>query len=398
MAVKSSQELDLISIQFKHLHSLLNQAEVKVKESFCNLKSEKERTIRKSLSGIAEAKNAKLFAERNVRDNELKSNILYGCETKIAKLKDDKLRDEQLSLNVIWSDLGFEALALKISSITTAYAENLELPDLTRPSCSGGAISDQSGEGKLVWPNHLAIEEETANIYISDWKGGCIQIFNKYAQFLRLFKHTFYCPRAILVKNSKLYVIENNKQEKFTRFKIFSIKDDSQLIVSNGEFGSGRGEVGIAGSFDITPEEKWYISEPDNQRIQILNADLTHHSFFFNFSGICDPIQVRIRGDVFVLGKQEKSTKIYLLSRKNGSLIRLIDLSGVIGAMYFALLGPHWLIVSDYNEHCLKIFNFEGELLLSGERLSHPKGIEVLKNGRIASLSMKQFGHCLNIY
>ena len=394
----NSDQLDIISKRFKQLHDSLNETEKQIAQIISNNLAEKERLLFKSERSLKEVENTKTYAEGNVGDNELKSSILRDCDSKLAKLSIEKSDVERLMCTrVIWSDLGFEGLQSQLGTIRGISNVEIKLPDLTSATCSGGSIGKN-----LKWPNHVAIEEETGEIYVSDIQDSVIQIFDSNAQFLRAFKHSLNRPRAIKIRKSKLYVIENYVEDKFINFKIFSITDDSVLVGSGGIFGDKRGQFELASSFDLDSDEKWYITEPDNHRIQILKANLEHHGFFAPLITFSVPIQIRIRDakNVFVLDQAQKEiephyVKVLVLSI-DGTWLKSVVLVGVNFSMYFAITECNYLVVTDFRLGCLKIFDSEGKLLLTSKKLSHPKGVEVLKNGGIVSLCMDT--PCLNIF
>ena len=398
MASKSGKE-GLISKCFKELHASLDAAEEQIFQYISDNEAEKERLSIKLAISYKEVENAQSFAESNIGDNELKSNILRDCESKLAKLSIEKSEIERLTCTrVLWSDLGLEGLQSQLGAIRGISNVQVKLPDLTNAKHSGGRIGQN-----LSWPNHIAVDEQTGQIYVSDIQESVIQIFDSNAQYLRAFKYSLCRPRAILIRNSKLYVIENFVDDKIINFKVFDIRDGSVVVSYEAVFGALRRQFGIASSFDIDKDGKWYITEPDNQRIQILKANLEHHGFFAPLITFSSPIHIRIRelSYVYVLDQAGKEVLPHyvkvLVLRMDGSWLRSVVLVGVNFSMYFALTEQNYFVITDFRTDCLKIFDPEGRLLLTSKKLSHPKGVEVLKNGSIVSLCMDKFP-CLNIF
>ena len=388
-----------ISKAFGELHASLNLAEKQIIQCFSDNDTEKERLSVKLATSFKEVESAKTYTENNIGDNELKSDILRDYDSMLAKLNIEKSDIERLMCTrVIWSDLGLEGLQSQLGAIRAVSTVEKPLPDLITPKCSGGGIGEE-----LNWPNHIAIEEQTGEIYVSDIYHSVIQIFGSNAQYIRTFKHSLCRPRAILIRNSKLYVIENFVEDKIINFKVFSITDGSVLVSVEGVSGALRGQFGIASSFDLDKDEKWYITEPDNHRIQILKANLEHHGFFAPLITFASPIHLRIRDDsyVYVLDHPEKEIQPHyvkvLVLKIDGTWLKSVVLVGVSFSMYFAITECNYFVVTDFRNGCLKIFDSEGKLLLTGKKLSHPKGVEVLKDGRIVSMCMDKFP-CLNIF
>ena len=396
MASDKTEELNSISEKFKELHVSLEKAERQISRDFQD-PSKNERLVKIERT-ILEIENTKTFAENNITDNELMSSILRDCDKKLMGLTKEKLEIEQIQPNkLIWSELGFEGLRSQIQSINAVYIPDTPPPELFSPSCSGG-----EKETHLMWPNHVAIDDQTGNLYVSDILGNRIQIFSANAEFLRSFVHTFLKPRAILIRKSKLYVIENIVDEKHVKFLIFSIDKEKLLAVSDGIIGAGKGQFGITSSLDIDTDDKWYITEPDHKRIQVLNPDFKHNSFFAASTTFSNPIQIRLR-DKIVLVLDNHTTeeivphycKLFVL-KLDGTWLKNVVLSQVNYAMYFAISNCNHILVSDYGYGALKVFDFDGNLCHIGKRLTKPKGIEVFKDGRIVSVSMSS--PCINMF
>ena len=395
MACINTDELDSISEKFKELHASLEKVEKKIAQDFRD-KSKNERLVKIERS-ILEIENAKIYAENNITDNELMSGIIRDCDKKLAVLTKEKSEVEQRQPNkLVWSELGFESLQSQIESIRAVYIADTQPPELFNPSCMGGDKGTH-----LMWPNHVAIDEQTGNIYVSDIQDNRIQLFRRNAEFLRSFNHEFYKPRAILIRKSKLYVIENLVSANHVKFFIFSIDKEQQLVVSDGIFGAGKGQFSIASSLDIDTDDKWYITEPDNKRIQVLNPDFQHNCFFFFFSTFSSPTQIRIRDNiVLVLDNPHEEVVPHhcklLVLKLDGTWLKNVVLSRVSFAMYFAISNCNHILVSDYRYGALKVFDFDGNLCHIGKRLTQPKGIEVFNDGSVVSLSMS--APCINIF
>ncbi|KAI6660887.1 hypothetical protein LOD99_13611 [Oopsacas minuta] len=394
MASNNLEELDLILKKFKELHASLQQAEEQVLRTFTDISAENERLVFKTITSIKELENTKTYAENNIGDNELKSGILRDCDKKLTKLNKEISEIASSHSSVVWSELGYERLQYQLESIRAICNSNMKLPEITNPSYSGGIPGTH-----LVWPNHIAIEEQTGNIYVCDIQYCKIQIFDKKAKYLRHFEHIFHKPRAILIKNSKLYVIENLSNH--IKFLVFSIENDQELFVSKGVPGVNKGEFGITSSFDIDSNDRWYITESDHCRIQILNPNFEHYRFFSASTTFSNPIQIRIRdNNVYVLDVPKAEidphyVKVCIL-KIDGTYLKTVVLSGVYFSMYFSITDSNYYIVSDIRDECLKIFDFEGNLLRIGMKLTRPKGIQVLKDGTVVSVSLST--PCINIF
>ena len=393
----NTEELSSISEKFRGLHASLENAERQIARDLEDV-SRKERLV-KLRRNILEVENTKTFAENNLTDNEFMSGIVEDCDSKLAVLTEEKLEMERIRhTKILWSELGFDGLRTEIESIKTVLIPDKKPPELFLPSCSGGYKDIH-----FVWPNHVALDEKSGYIYVSDIQYSKIQIFNKDALFLKSFPHAFHKPRAMLIRKGRLYVIECLLDGNHVKFLIFSVDDEKLLAISDGVIGTGKGQFGITSSLDIDTDDKLYITEPDNKRIQLLNPDFQHRCFFASSTTFSHPIQIRIR-DNFALVLDITTTteevvphycKLFVL-RLDGTWIKNIILPRVNYAMYFAISICNHILVSDYSYGALKVFDFDGNLCNIGKRITHPKGIEVFNDGRVVSVSM--LTPCIHIF
>ena len=208
---------------------------------------------------------------------------------------------------------------------------------MTASDCQGILVKSITG---LNRPWYLAVTKEGL-IVVAENGAHCVSVFDRDGHKLRSFGHqgsgqrTLLAPRGVAVcSDNSVLVSANDCVKKYSL--------DGKFMASVGTYGSGHLEFqrpwGIA-----TNNNNVYVCDAGNNRIQVLNEDLTYHSSFGSYG----------RGP----GRLHSPKDI------------AIDSSGK-------------MFVADYDNHRIQVFNPEGQFLYQFneqghgmENLSCPNGV-----------------------
>ncbi len=133
-----------------------------------------------------------------------------------------------------------------------------------------------AGDGKMEWPNSLAIDSE-GNFYISDEGVQCIFIFDKQGNFQSNWgvkgqgDGEFDRPAGIAFdRDGNLLVVDglNNRIQKYTK--------DGSFLHSWGRKGSGDGEFDNPWGIAVDRKGDVYVADWRNDRIQKFDAEGKH--------------------------------------------------------------------------------------------------------------------------
>ena len=202
------------------------------------------------------------------------------------------------------------------------------------PDCQGIHVKSITG---LKAPHYLAVTKEGLTV-VAEYSANCISVFDHDGHKLRSFGHkgSVQCqlsyPRGVaLCSDNSVVVTAMYCVKKYTL--------DGKFMASAGTRGSGQLEFntpwGIA-----TNDKKVYVCDKYNNRVQVLNEDLTYHSSF----GLG---QLQLPNDIAI----DSSGKIFIADYKNNR-IQVFDPEGQF----------------------LYQFNKQGDAM---ENLSHPTSVFV---------------------
>ncbi len=226
---------------------------------------------------------------------------------------------------------------------------------------------------------------------LTEWGGHCVSIFSSDGKKLRSFgthgsdKGQFEYPVGVAVDGEGNILVadtNNDRIQKFTSRGQF-LKATKYVLNRGVKFSSPNG---IAFN---SSNNKIYVADKDNHRVQVLNSDLTYSSTigrqgsgngeFYHPCGIsCDST-----GKVYVADCNNHHIQVFTAEgtfitkfAKHGEYDRpagiAIDISGLI-------------YVSEYRNHRISVFTSEGQFISTfgrrGSEFINPRGLAVNKDG-----------------
>ena len=230
-------------------------------------------------------------------DNQI-DQLRITKEQTIATLKDNKNKEfleqsvAQLDARIRELEANLETVRNRMRRVELEWDVNLEgilsrtgsirvrgEPDYKEkgnPVMVAGKHRDNTSliPGEFCYPNSIAIDSETNNIYVCDGGNSRVQVFNESLEFLFTFNDKMDSPIGICINLNRVYVTQygvNSLSVYYIGGKyIQSVgrKDKKEL-----EFNCPRG-VAVS-----TVNNMIHICDYWNNRIQCLNLNLTFNSF-----------------------------------------------------------------------------------------------------------------------
>ena len=369
----------------------------------------------KNLKQLMESlNNIKVLSSDTLKSNEVKETndiILSAIDKKIAELT----ADTDSSIEFEWDSLfetGIDQLgSIKLNGMTDVspsrtFSPHVKpvVPDykakqLPTAYCCRKS-SQQKAPGELNGPRGIAVHYKTGNIYIADISNHRVQVFTCNGDHLFMFDGKMNWPVGICLTHNRVLVTQNNGH------CINMYELEGKLIKSVGSRGSGEAQFnypfGLAVS-DLT--NNIYVCDFHNNRVQILTEDLKFHSML-GIGAFNQPRDIKVTRDrVLVLDGSDTCMSVFdsnhiltnrLITRGTGKQTN--------NPFSFDIDREYNIIMSDFGNHCVYVFNQEGEEIHRigkkgqgiGEFIS-PWGIALDNTGRIVVVCQKDT-NCLQFF
>ena len=261
--------------------------------------------------------------------------------------------------------------------------------------------SEQKAPGELNAPRSIAIDYNSGNLYIADMYTNRVQVFNCDGDYLFMYCERIDKPAGICVFHNKVIVTQWNGN------CINTYDLEGKFLKSVGSEGNGETQFKNPRGVDVSyKDNSIYVCDFGNARVQILTEGLEYHSMLgigiFQY-----PFHVKITSNkIFVLDRNDPC--IFVFNSEHVVTNRLIS-SAVDGKQTkapscFDIDRDYNMIISDYSNHCVYIFNQAGELIhrfgKEGQGIGEilrPWGIVLDNTGRIVVVCEKN-NHCLQFF
>ena len=373
-----------------------------------NSKTEKINKLVESLD-----KNKSLTSE-TLRDNELNETYKQICSVIDTKIK-QLTKDTDTSIEFEWDNLfetGIEQLgSIKLNnqtmiSPTSIFPPHVKLviPDYKTKQLPTAYCCKKSSEqefpGELNDPGSIAIHYKTGNIYIVDSNNHRVQVFSCNGDYLFMFSEKMNQPAGICISQNKVFVTQGNGN----CINMYELK--GKLIKSVGSEGNGEAQFNYPHGLDVSDRNNnIYVCDWSNNRIQILTQELEYHSML-GIDLLEYPIDVKVTQDrVLVLADSDPCMFVFnsdhILTNR---LITKGDGKQTNDPCCFDIDREYNIIMSDNENHCVYVFNQEGEQIHKFGRegqgigeFNRPWGIALDNTGRIIVVCNKNT-NCLQFF
>ena len=351
-------------------------------------------------------------------EETLAANILTDINQQIRSAFDKKIQeltaDTDTSIEFEWDNLfetGIEQLgSIKLNgqtmiSPTSIFPPHVKpvVPDyktkqLPTAYCCKKS-SKQKSPGELNNPGCLAIHFKTGNIYIADKGSHRVQVFSCNGDYL-MFSEEINEPVGICISQNKVFVTQ------FRGNCINMYELEGKLIKSVGSEGNGEAQFKHPFGLDVSDRNNnIYVCDCDNHRIQILTEELKYHSML-GIDLLKYPCDVKVTRDrVLVLDCSDPC--MFVFNSDHVLINRLItrgDGKQTNNPCCFDIDREYNIIMSDYWNHCVYVFNQEGEQIhkfgKEGQGIGEfyrPCGIALDNTGHIIVVCRKDT-NCLQFF
>ena len=352
-------------------------------------------------------------------EETLAANILNDVNQQVRSAFDKKIQeltaDTDTSIEFEWDNLfetGIEQLgSIQLNSQTMKSPTGIFPPHVkpvvpdyktkqlpTAYCCKKS--SKQKSPGELNNPRSLAIHYKTGNIYIADSINHRVQVFNYNGDYLFMFSEKMNRPIGICISQSKVFVTQYNSH------CINMYELEGKLVKSVGSEGNGEAQFNQPLGLDVSDRtNNIYVCDFRNHRIQILTEELKYHSMLgihlFKY-----PRDVKVTRDRVLL-LDESDPCMFVFDSDHVLTNRLITRGVGKQTNYplcFDIDREYNIIMCDSNNHCVFVFNQEGEQIhkfgKEGQGIGEfyrPWGIALDNTGRIIVVCHKDT-NCLQFF
>ena len=367
------------------------------------------------MNKLVEALNrATLQCEETLAANKL-TDVTEILRTVIDKKIQELTAETDTSIEFEWDNLfetGIEQLgSIKLNgqtmiSPTSIFPTHVKpvVPDyktkqLPTAYCCKKS-SKQKSPGELNIPRSLAIHYKTGNIYIADSGYRRVQVFSCNGDYLFMFSKKMNEPVGICISQNKVFVTQ------WSGHCINMYEIEGKLIKSVGSEGNGETQFNCPHGLDVSDRNNnIYVCDCSNHRIQILSEELKFHSML-GIDLLKYPYDVKVTRDrVLVLAVSNPC--MFVFNSDHVLTNRLIT-RGVgkqtSNPLCFDIDREYNIIMSDTRNHCVYVFNQEGEQIhkfgKEGQGIGefyHPYGIALDNTGRVIVVCEKNT-NCLQFF
>ena len=403
-----------IKEKFKRTHEALVARENILLSRVDNIENEYNQKMKLKNEIIESINNTKSSTSEN-----LKANVLTETRKQIVTLLDSKLReltaDTDTSIEFEWDNL-FETSIKQLGSIklnsqtmispTSIFPPHVKpvVPDyktkqLPTAYCCKKS-SKQESPGELNTPRSLAIHYKTGNIYIADRGNHRVQVFNCRGDYIFMFSEKMNAPVGICISQNNVFVTQ------LYAHCINMYELEGKLIKSVGSEGNGEAQFKNPHSLDVSDRNyNIYVCDCYNHRIQILTEELKYHSML-GIDLLNQPRDVKVTRDrVLVLAENDPCMLVFNADHiLTNILITSGDGKQTNFPCRFDVDREYNIIMSDYMNHCVYVFNQEGEQIhkfgKEGQGIGEfyqPCGIALDNTGHIIVVCKKDT-NCLQFF
>ena len=270
----------------------------------------------------------------------------------------------------------------------------------TAYSCKNSFAFEQTSPGVLNNPSSIAIHYKTGNVYIADVFNNRVQVFSCNGDYLFMFSKKMNKPMGICVSQNNVFVTQYNSH------CINMYELEGKIVKSVGSYGYGKVQFNEPLGLDVSDRtNNIYVCDCYNHRIQILTEELKYHSML-GIDLLKYPLDVKVtRNRVLVLAESDPSMFVFdsdhVLTNK---LITRCVGKQTNNPLCFDIDREYNIIMSDCRNHCVYVFNQEGEQIhkfgKEGQGIGEfykPYGIALDNTGRIIVVCRKDT-NCLQFF
>ena len=359
--------------------------------SYLSYKSELEKVNEKKM----EFKEMIIFHQNKLQSSHLKSfqeNIISQLNTGLESIKtpiEPKMVSFECDSNRILAELN------KLSKLVEKVRTGIDYKSKKEPLVS--VCRKGKGMEQLCSPLGVTVDNKTENIYVADLSNNCVKVFDSTGKYLFRFGDSkgegkLCYPKGVAIYGDRILITQGNNC-------ILNYQLNGKFVSRIGR--QGRGELEFNDLFSLTIDESngdIYICDRNNNRIQILNIDLSFKSQFGN-DKLKNPRDVKLSKEyIYVI---DESNPCLHLFNYNHILQKSVISQGegmeVINPLFCFVDQTNNILISDFSSNSITIFNTEFQLIHKIPVSTHPTGVTVDKQGRVIVVC-QAVKDCLQIF
>ena len=331
-----------------------------------------------------------LYSARNALERELTKNRLKKVLEKNLRVLEGEIGEEVArGVDVGWMELEWKREELEQSVIEVCKVVNLKERPVTRVDYSTKLCPvwshDGTGPSQISYPMQLVIDDTTQNIFVADYSGERIQVFNSVGDHLYEIS-TPPNPFGIALTDEFIFVSTYNKL-------LLKIEQSSNKSVK-----SVQTENYVRG-IESNKNSDIYVCGYSNQSIVVFDKDLKFqkriklNSTQVNSNTLTHSFKLHESNMYVMFGDPSSPPPFHLqIFTQEGELMRcLIQKSEIRHSYFFSVDQLGNIIVADWEGNQIKIFSKEGEVLhtitsdmLPGDqKFDCPFGVAIDQQNRI---------------
>ena len=260
--------------------------------------------------------------------------------------------------------------------------------------------SDKQAPGELNLPRCMSIHYKTGNIYIADLSNHRVQVFSYNGDYLFMFSEKMNQPVGICVFQNTVFVTQ------CIGHCVNMYELGGKLMKSVGSNGNGEAQFNYPRGIDVSDlNHNIYVCDGDNNRVQILTEELKYHSML-GIGLFTSPREIKVTRDrVFVLDGSDPC--MFIFNSEHLLINRMITRGSgkqTINPNSFDIDRDYSIIMSDFSNDCVYVFNKEGEQIhkfgKQGQSIGEfysPWGIVLDNTGRVVVVCDKDT-NCLQFF
>ena len=374
-----------VKSNFQQFHHLLSVREEFLLKEMDDIVTLARQEVAEKTGTLQELYKAREGLERDLTKNKLKKVLEKYLLVVEAEIGEELARD----MNMCWMELDWKREALEQSVIEVCKVVCLKERPVTRVEYSTKLCPVWShhgtGSDKIRYPEQLAIDDTTQNIFVAAIGASRIQVFNREGNHLYTISTPPH-PIGIALTDEYIFVSTNNKL-------VLKIEKSSNETIKSVTTEDRAWGIETNSNSDI------YVCELYNRSIVVFNKDLEFlKRIILNSTQVTyDTLTLSIKlydDNMYVMfghwfSRPPFHLQIFTLE---GELVRcLIKRSEIRESHFFSIDQLGNIIVTDYYGNQIKIFSKEGEVLhtitsdmLTGDqKFDYPAGVAISRQNRI---------------
>ena len=376
---------------FQQLHDLLVVRETFLLREMDGVVTQARQEITEKRTNLQQLYTAREGSERDLTQNKYKKIL----EKHLRAIEDEIGEEVARGVNVGWMELDWKIEQLEQSVIEVCKVVTLKERPLTRIDYSVRKCPvwshDGTVSGEITNPEQLAIDDKTANIFVTDYATKRIQVFDGEGNH---FYQISTPPHPVGITLSDEYIFVS------TRDKLVKIEKSNNQSIKSVKTGNRVWGIDTNTNTDI------YGCEVNNRSIVVFDKDLKFLQ------------RIKLRTTQVNSNTYTKSIKLYedkmyvmfagwssslpfplQIFNLEGELVKcLIKENEISHSDFFSIDRLGNIIVTDCWRNQIKIFSKEGDVLhtitsamLPGDQeFSYPRGVAIDKQNKII------VAHCNN--